>query len=149
MGCLRGDGRLLSWRCNCKTQASGRLVDNAAIREQGRATSDRSSSRSFDPPSTYQTKVSRVSTPYVMAKGNYRTGVSRQVRKVQIVTDSNCTSDISRRASGERISSLLGFRARAAEEARIKERVQEQYAGTYTTLSIYSNFLTTCSVSFG
>lgn len=66
-----------------------------------------------------------------MAKGKYQAGVSRQVRKVQIVTDLDCISDISRCASGERVSSLLGFRGRAAEEARIKERVREQYAGMY------------------
>lgn len=56
-------------------------------------------------------------------------GASRQVRKVQIVTPSTSLSNLSRRVEGERVSTVLGFRARAVEEAKVRERVREQYVG--------------------
>lgn len=71
-----------------------------------------------------------------MAKQTYR-GPSRQVRKVTLVAPETSVSDLSRRVQSEKVSAILGFKARAAEEARIKQRVHEQYAGTY----IYSQML--------
>lgn len=62
---------------------------------------------------------------------NKRFGTSRQVRKVQIVAPATAVSNLSRRVQGERVSSLLGFKARAAEAARVRQNIRDEYAGTY------------------
>ena len=61
--------------------------------------------------------------------GKYRRGVSQQVRKTVIVPSLELNPLI---AEPSKVTSFLGFKGKAEEHARVREQIQEQYAGMYT-----------------
>ena len=66
-----------------------------------------------------------------MAKAKRTGGVSRQVRRVNLVTRTATPSTLVDRVVIEKVSTTLGFKARATARQQAKERLQEQYAGRY------------------
>ena len=64
-------------------------------------------------------------------------GVSRQVRRVQLVAPRNnaSLSSVVSRTSIEKVSATLGFKARAEAREQLKERLRFQYAGEAASTS--------------
>ncbi|KAK7683800.1 hypothetical protein QCA50_013176 [Cerrena zonata] len=64
-----------------------------------------------------------------MARSKRYSGVSRQVRKVQLVSSNTSLSTLANRSAVEKVSATLGFKARAEARQKLRGRLQEQYAG--------------------